>query len=367
MSVVVQNTSHTYLQKKIRNDILYLEAMISKLPGAVFGDNDLFPVKHTFAGYIYTREMFIPKGGLLTGRIWFDEFPVILSKGEIIVISESTGVKTMKAPFSFVSMPGDKRVIFAKEDSVFTTIHHNPERITDKDILLDKLSCVTYQEYEKHLLENKNIVSENCGIKSLRKLIELKTVSLKSILEIAKDNGVNLYPYWIEKEELTSIPLPAIVHSENHFDYIYKKEDFDFSKKYTGYVLLTKKCNYKKIKKSELEKIKGESGIVTAAIVTTAGALITLGVTEGRKSVTECGRLCREQCRAKTGWLFSGRKACISDCKAKCTKGLTPSQQAEEKEKEERERKTRTNMYIVAGILFAIAIGFIIYYLKTKK
>ena len=366
---IVKNNNSLVSNLKIRKDILDFESMLSKVPGAVFGfDNDLCPVKHSFTDGIYTREMFIPKGVALTGVIWNSEFPYYVTKGELIIVNEFEGRKVVKSPCSLISKRGTKRAIFAKEDSILITIHHNPDNCTDTDELMDRMSSNTYSEYEdKQQISQPVIPSNNCGIKALKRLSPLKTISVKTIIDMAKDNGLTLYPYKVTLNELESIPLPAIVHSKNHFDYISKIEELSYDKEYTGIILLTKKSNYKKIKSSELNNIIGQSGIITAAVITTVGGLITLGVTEGRKSVTECGKLCREQCRTKTGWLFSGRKDCIGRCKNNCVGGLTPTEKEEERKKEEEEKKNINRLYIIAGVIFAIALGLVIWYIVKKK
>jgi len=78
--------------------------------------------KHYFAEGLYAREIFIPKGTLLTGAVHLFEHINILSQGDITIILE-TGAQRLKAPQTIVSKPGTKRVGYAHEDTVWTTIH----------------------------------------------------------------------------------------------------------------------------------------------------------------------------------------------------------------------------------------------------
>lgn len=80
------------------------------------------PVKHYFTFGVYAREITIPKDTVLTGKIHKYEQLNILSKGEISVLTEN-GVVRVKAPFTIVSPPGTKRIAFAHEECVWTTIH----------------------------------------------------------------------------------------------------------------------------------------------------------------------------------------------------------------------------------------------------
>ena len=103
-----------------REQILALEGEMRKLP-----QMDLPPVHH-FAKGIYARELRIPAGTLLTGKVHRTEHLNILSAGEITVWTED-GMKRVSAPFTIVSRPGTKRVGFAHTDCVWTTIHGTEE------------------------------------------------------------------------------------------------------------------------------------------------------------------------------------------------------------------------------------------------
>lgn len=89
------------------------------------------PVKHYFSEGVYAREIFIKKGTTLTGHIHKYSQLNILSKGEISVSTED-GIKRISAPFTIVSPPGTKRVAYAHEDCVWTTIHGTHEKDIDK-------------------------------------------------------------------------------------------------------------------------------------------------------------------------------------------------------------------------------------------
>lgn len=103
---------------------------------------------HYFADGLYAREITIPKGTLLTGKIHLFEHINIISKGDISVLTEE-GVKRIKAPATLVSRPGIKRVGFAHEDTVWTTIHACDETDPEK---AEKLLVVdTFEEFHAAL------------------------------------------------------------------------------------------------------------------------------------------------------------------------------------------------------------------------
>ncbi len=80
------------------------------------------PVRHYFSQGVYARELFIPKGTLLTGQIHKFEQLNIMSKGEMSVLVDGV-IKRVRAPFTVVSPPGTKRIAYAHEDTVWTTVH----------------------------------------------------------------------------------------------------------------------------------------------------------------------------------------------------------------------------------------------------
>ncbi len=84
------------------------------------------PVTHHFSKDVYSRELFIPKGTMLIGAIHkFQNFNII-SRGDVSFFSVD-GAFRAQAPHSFVASPGVKRVIYAHDDTVWTTIHGTGE------------------------------------------------------------------------------------------------------------------------------------------------------------------------------------------------------------------------------------------------
>lgn len=88
------------------------------------------PVHH-FANGVYAREITIPAGTLLTGKVHKTEHLNIISQGRITVWTED-GMKTVEAPYTIVSRPGTKRVGLAHTDTVWTTIHGTHEKDLDR-------------------------------------------------------------------------------------------------------------------------------------------------------------------------------------------------------------------------------------------
>src|ERR1700739_4861404 len=104
-------------KESLRHQVLQLEDRMRQEPDQIH----IEPV-HYFAQGLYAREITIPKGAALTGKIHLFEHINIISKGDISVLTED-GVKRIKAPATIISQPGIKRIGYAHEETVWTTIH----------------------------------------------------------------------------------------------------------------------------------------------------------------------------------------------------------------------------------------------------
>lgn len=106
-------------------------------------------VIHHFAPGIYMREMRIKKGTLLTGKIHKTEHLCVLN-GDIEIASED-GKGRFTGYLTFLSKPGVKRIGYAHEDTVFTTVHATYETNIEK--LESALAVDSFEEYDRFLLE----------------------------------------------------------------------------------------------------------------------------------------------------------------------------------------------------------------------
>jgi hypothetical protein len=134
------------VKQPTREDLIKLEKVLEQVPGAVLGDSELLPLKHSFAEGAYVREIFIPKGTVLTGKIHKHSHPNFLLKGEVIVVTEHGGREHLKAPMSMISKAGTNRAIFALEDTVWVTVHVTNE--TDLKKIEDYVIAPSYEALE---------------------------------------------------------------------------------------------------------------------------------------------------------------------------------------------------------------------------
>jgi|TARA_R110000787_G_scaffold41377_1_gene102314 hypothetical protein len=115
------------------------------------------PLKHSFAPGVYAREMEIPAGTLLIGKIHKHRHHNFLMKGSIIVLTETNGVELLQAPLMIVSEEGTQRIGYAVTDTIWTTIHENKDNSEDLDVIEQRTVVKTktkYLEYKKKLIKN---------------------------------------------------------------------------------------------------------------------------------------------------------------------------------------------------------------------
>jgi|TARA_R100001143_G_C3333891_1_gene120810 hypothetical protein len=145
-------------KENFRTQIMELEKRIKNINDrdVVIGDSEVCPLKHSFSDGIYVREITIPPGLLILGKIHKHDHPNFLLKGEVVVITEEGGVEELKAPCSMISKPGTKRALYAKTELVWTTVHLNPTNTQDLKELEEEIIAPSYEAYEKFLETTNN-------------------------------------------------------------------------------------------------------------------------------------------------------------------------------------------------------------------
>ena len=128
----------------IRGAILDMQAALLQSPEATT-DLSYFPVRHVFAPGTYAREMTIPEGQVIFGMIHRHAHLNIISAGRCTVLTEF-GIEHLEAPCTFVSLPGTKRVVFAVDNVVWTTVYATDS--TDVDAIVKEFTTDTYSDIE---------------------------------------------------------------------------------------------------------------------------------------------------------------------------------------------------------------------------
>lgn len=112
------------------------------------------PVAHHFAnlggarGGIYAREIFLPAGTIVMGKIHKYETINFITLGMAKAFNpeQPEEDKIMVAPYTFVSPAGSKRCVAALSDCLWITVH--PAESKDLAVLEDELVFKDYDELD---------------------------------------------------------------------------------------------------------------------------------------------------------------------------------------------------------------------------
>lgn len=127
-------------QEEVRAWLVDLTTRMLALPSDEKREMD---VKHTFLDGMYMRELFIPKGTLLVGKIHKMGCLNIVSKGDISVLTES-GSARLKSGYTVASPAGIQKLGYAHEDTVFVNVFRTDE--TDPEKIDAAVSFDSFEE-----------------------------------------------------------------------------------------------------------------------------------------------------------------------------------------------------------------------------
>lgn len=169
---ITESDKNSIKKVKARQKVINLEVAIKESIGSGELEDAMGECswKHYFAPIVdefgcgtYAREMTIPKGAVVVGKIHKHAHINIISKGQVSVVTEH-GKKYYTAPCTFVSEVGLKRAVYAEEETIWTTIHLTSNLGEDKlDKIEDEVIAESYKdigfiasEKELNLLSDKD-------------------------------------------------------------------------------------------------------------------------------------------------------------------------------------------------------------------
>lgn len=89
---------------------------------------------HKFCPGLYVREIYVPAGFVVVGKMHTGYSFFMIVQGEATVWT-TMGMKRVKAPFLTVTGPGDKRVGYAHENTIAISFYANPDNEDDLEVL----------------------------------------------------------------------------------------------------------------------------------------------------------------------------------------------------------------------------------------
>ena len=163
MSKELENKENQELSINSREKILKLEKDVLSLADGVNiqgnGKEIIYPeklweYKHSFADGLYIREMRMKKGQLGFSAIHKHSYGFFLLSG-ILASSKEDGVEEFTGPCYVISPQGAKRIVYAIEDCVITTVHANPTNTEDLNELAKINIVFTWEEYNEYIKSKK--------------------------------------------------------------------------------------------------------------------------------------------------------------------------------------------------------------------
>ncbi len=131
-----------------------LERFLKAQPVEVLYDVDALTGHHFKPGY-YIRELFLPKGAMIVGKLHKTHNLFYLARGELSVYDGST-VSHLKGPFVGPVHPGDKRFGVAHTDCLMFNIHANPDNETDLVLLESRYIAAELEHDATPAIEDKS-------------------------------------------------------------------------------------------------------------------------------------------------------------------------------------------------------------------
>jgi len=164
--------------KFYRIALLKIERAMRANPHHVLGS--FFPLKHTFANGMYIREIFVPKGYIVMTYIHKQSHPAFQVSGDTTVI-EPDGNKRIKGYSAFITPAGTKRICYCHEDTVWVTVHLNPDNKENIEDIEERIYANHYNELCANS-DNEEIEQEDTVKLNIMELI--KEVSSESALSL---------------------------------------------------------------------------------------------------------------------------------------------------------------------------------------
>ena len=115
----------------------------------IVNDNDQIPIDHFFMDGVYIRKMTMYQGYIVIGAIHKHKHMCFLLEGHLSVAS-SSGVKEYIAPCYIISEPGEKRILYAHEESHWYNTHKNPSNTENVAELEKQIVALSYKEYKQY-------------------------------------------------------------------------------------------------------------------------------------------------------------------------------------------------------------------------
>lgn len=131
------------------NIVDQLEASMMQFPDELIEG----PLVHRFTEGMYIREIFMPAGSVWTSKIHKTEHPYVVSYGKVAVSIDAKEWHHITAPYTGITKPGTRRVLYILEDCIWTTFHRIDGMKSEFNHLSDEEIDKIVEDIEDKILE----------------------------------------------------------------------------------------------------------------------------------------------------------------------------------------------------------------------
>lgn len=130
------------------------------------------PLIHRFTPGLYTREIFMPEGALVTSRVHKTVHQFMLLEGTVSVFSENDGEQLLEAPYVGITLANTRRVLYIHDNARWITSHAVdiiPENDTPEayKAAVEKVESLIIEPYINNILGGE--LKNNLLIKPIKK------------------------------------------------------------------------------------------------------------------------------------------------------------------------------------------------------
>ena len=156
---ILDNTLAVSYKEKVKQIEDYFVSIADGVDVVIGNGNELiypnmWEYKHSFADGVYIREMKMKQGQLGFSAIHKHSYGFFLLSG-ILASSKEEGVEEFIAPCYIISPQGAKRIVYAVEDCVITTVHANPTNTQDLKEIEKNNVVFSWEEYDEYIKNKK--------------------------------------------------------------------------------------------------------------------------------------------------------------------------------------------------------------------
>jgi hypothetical protein len=108
---------------------------------------EVYPLVHRFTDGLYTREISLPKGHILTSKTHKVQHQFFLLSGAVFVWDNYGNQEYLKAPYIGITEKNTRRFVYVIEDCVWATTHPNPN-----NEVLENLEVEIFDDNTNNLL-----------------------------------------------------------------------------------------------------------------------------------------------------------------------------------------------------------------------